>query len=485
MTISGIAEQTRWMDATDQADLVRSGQLTAGELLEAAIERIGELDPSINAVVLRWFEHARAAVSGAAPAGPFGGVPFLLKDFGAAYAGQPASGGNRRLRESLIPATADSALVTRFRAAGLVTVGRTNTPEFASQPTTEPAAWGPTRNPWNPAFSTGGSSGGSAAAVAAGMVPVAHASDGSGSIRIPAACCGLVGLKPSRGRITAGPFGDESGPGVELCVSRTVRDTAAMLDAVAGPGIGDLVVAPPPRRAYVEELAVDPAPLRVGLLDQTPTGEAVHPDCADAVREAAQLLEKLGHRLDASFPPALVQVEVDDLSQLGLAATMQMANSFKQLADALGREPTEDDMEPVTWQRLRRGERLSAARYARAQAAAARFRRSVQQWWADGHDLLLTPTTALPAAPLGSFGDDLAAVERLTTGFVTFTRPFNITGQPAVSVPWSWNRDGLPIGVQLVAAYGREDLLIAVAAQLERARPWAHRTVPPQSGGLA
>ncbi|MFE1910735.1 amidase [Streptomyces anandii] len=478
MTINGLAAETRWTDATDQAELVASGQVTAAELTQAAIERIEALNPALNAVVMEWFDQARetAASAEGLPAGPFRGVPFLLKDFMAACAGRPMSNGNHRLRDLAPVSPVDSTLVRRFREAGLVIVGRTNTPEFAAQPTTEPRAWGATRNPWHPGHSTGGSSGGAAAAVAAGMVPVAHASDGSGSIRIPAACCGVVGLKPSRGRISAGPLGDEAGPGVELCVSRTVRDTAAMLDAVHGPGVGDLVVAPAPRRPYTRELGADPAPLRIGLLDRTPAGDPVHPDCERAVREAAHLLEDLGHHVESAYPAALADAEAGD--RIALAAAAPMAGSFRQLADALGRDLTEEDMEPVSWARYQKARRTSAVEYAQALAVCARFRRGVQQWWADGHDLLLTPTTALPAAPIGSFPDDLDTVDSLTAGYIAFTRPFNITGQPAISVPLSWNEDGLPIGVQLVAAHGREDVLISVAAQLERARPWAHRTVP-------
>ena len=478
MTTHDITEDTRWLDATAQADLVRSGQVSAGELLEAAIGRIEALNPAVNAVVLEWFDHARSVAAELPPAGPLHGVPFLLKDFMAAYAGQHASNGNLRLKELAVPSPLDSTLVSRFRAAGLVTAGRTSTPEFAGQPTTETRAWGATRNPWNLDHSTGGSSGGAAAAVAAGMVPVAHASDGSGSIRIPAACCGVVGLKPSRGRISAGPFGDEAGPAVELCVSRSVRDTAAVLDAVHGPGVGDLVVAPTPRRPYVEELAADPAPLRIGVLDRAPGGSPVHPDCAAAVHAAAALLEGLGHRVGAAHPSALVEVDTGDTSRIGLVATSPMTNSFRHLAETLGRELVEGDLEPVTWARYQRAQRVSAVEYAEAQAAAVRYRRSIQQWWHDGHDLLLTPTTAEPAAPIGSFGDDLAAVEALTARYTAFTRPFNITGQPAISLPLFWTGAGLPVGVQLVAAHGREDLLIAVAAQLERARPWAHRRPP-------
>src|SRR6476620_10510107 len=287
--MGSIATDTRWMDATEQAELVRRGEVSAAELLDAAIERIEALDGALNAVVIRWFDEARAATQHL-PEGRFHGVPFLLKDLWAHYAGQPLTNGCQALKDTLPRSASDTTLVGRFRAAGLNIAGRTNSPEFGSLPTTEPTAWGPTHNPWNLAHSPGGSRGGSAAAVAAGMVPFAHASDGGGSIRIPASACGLVGLKPSQGRITLGPFRDESNLGVELCVSRSVRDTARLLDAVHGPGIGDTVIAPPPARPYVDELGADPGRLRIGLLDHHPYGAPVHDECAAAVRAAASLL---------------------------------------------------------------------------------------------------------------------------------------------------------------------------------------------------
>ena len=303
-----LAEDTRWMDAVDQAALVRGGEVSAGELLEAAIERIERSDPALNAVIIRWFDEARAAAT-QLPDGPFRGVPFLLKDLWAHYCGQPLTNGCQALKDALPISTSDTTLVARFRGAGLNIAGRTNSPEFGSLPTTEPAAWGPTRNPWNLDHSPGGSSGGSAAAVAAGMVPVAHASDGGGSIRIPASCCGLVGLKPSQGRITLGPFRDESNLGVELCVSRTVRDTAALLDAVHGPGVGDTVIAPAPERPYSVEVGTPPGRLRIGLLDAHPFGGNLDDECRDAARGAASLLESLGHDVEHSFPAALSNPE--------------------------------------------------------------------------------------------------------------------------------------------------------------------------------
>ncbi len=476
--MSDLSGQTRWLDAVGQAELVRSGQVSALELLEAAVERIETLDLAINAVVMRWFGQARHTATGALSDGVFQGVPFLLKDWMAAYAGQPMASGNRRLKEAARPALADSALVSRFRAAGLVIAGRTNTPEFASQVTTEPQAWGATRNPWNLAYSPGGSSGGAAAAVASGMVPVAHATDGSGSIRIPAACCGVVGLKPSQGRISAGPFGDESGPGTELCISRSVRDTAAMLDAVGGPGVGDTVIAPPPRRPYVRELNGDARPLRIGMLDRYLTGDPVHPECEDAVHEAGRLLEALGHRIEPTYPAALADPGIG--RQMGLVASSHLGLALDQLAESLGRNVTADDVEPATWARAKGGRQATAVDHARALIACTGFRRAVHQWWADGFDLLLTPTTGEPPAPLGALACDPAVpvAGSLSAKYTAFTRAFNITGQPAINLPLSWNSAGLPVGVQLVAAYGREDLLINVAAQAEQARPWTSRKPP-------
>src|SRR6516165_1708901 len=297
--MSGLADETRWMDATDQAALVAEGAVTPSELLEAAIERIERSNPSLNAVVIEWFDHARSvAADPALPKGPFRGVPFLLKDLYTSFAGQTMSNGNVALKKAAKIDTTDTTLVARLKAAGLVIAGRTNTSEMGSLPTAQPLAWGPTRNPWGLDRMSGGSSGGAAAAVAAGMVPFANASDGGGSIRIPASCCGLVGLKPSQGRITVGL-------GVELCVSRTVRDTARLLDAVRGPGIGDTVIAPAPQRPYVGEVGADPGRLRIGLLDIHPRGDFLHQDCISAARSAASMLEGLGHAVEQAWPRCL------------------------------------------------------------------------------------------------------------------------------------------------------------------------------------
>lgn len=476
-----LAEQTRWMDATDQARLVATGEVTAGELLEAAIERIEQANPALNAVVIEWFEHARdIAAHPDLPDGPFRGVPFLLKDLYTSFAGQTLSNGNVALKEAAKIDIADTTLVSRFKAAGLVIAGRTNTPEMGSLPTTQPVAWGPTRNPWALDRTAGGSSGGAAAAVAAGMVPFANASDGGGSIRIPASCCGLVGLKPSQGRITVGPARAETGLGVELCVSRSVRDTAGLLDAVRGPGVGDSVIAPAPQRPYVDEVGADPGRLRIGLLDVHPRGEFLHDDCTLAVRAAASLLEGLGHIVEPAWPAALADTTLTQ-QFMALWAT-QLAMAARGFSETLGREVTADDIEPVNWVLIEGAQRVSAVDYAGAQAAVYRFRRALQQWWADGWDLLLTPTVAEPPPLLSEFENDPdhpTAPMRRGGQFAAFTPPFNMSGQPAISLPLHRNADGLPIGVQLAAAYGREDILIRVAAQLESAQPWRADHPPP------
>jgi amidase len=464
------------MDAVAQADLVARGEVTPLELLDAAIERIERIDPELNAVTIRWFDHARDTARTELPDGPFRGVPFLIKDLFAGYAGQPITNGNRALKNAGTIADTDTTLVSRFRDAGLVIAGRTNSPELGSVPTTEPLAWGATHNPWDLTRSPGGSSGGAAAAVASGMVPFAHASDGGGSIRIPASCCGLVGLKPSQGRISLGPIRDETALSVELCVSRTVRDTATLLDAVRGPGVGDTVIAPAPTRSYVDEIGADPGRLRIGLLDHPPQGGSVAPECATAAHSVAALLESLGHTVEQAWPAAL-----EDTSLAVHFATLWTTNmgvGLRRFEEQIGRPLAADEFEPLNRAQAEIAAHFTAVDYALAFSAATHLRRSVQAWWADGWDLLLTPTVAELPLPLGTIGNNpdnpLAAVER-SFQFIPFTPPFNVSGQPAINVPVEWTDDGLPVGVQLVAAYGREDVLLRVAGQLESARPWAQR----------
>ena len=476
--MSSLADDTRWMDATDQAALVASGDVSPSELLEAAIERIERIDPALNAVTIRWFDHARdVAADPALPAGPFRGVPFLIKDLWAAYGGQRISNGNVALRREQVISPADTTLVARYKAAGLVIAGRTNSPELGSVPTTEPIAWGATHNPWDLDRTPGGSSGGAAAAVAAGLVPFAHATDGGGSIRIPASCCGLVGLKPSQGRITFGPQRDESGLGVEHCVSRTVRDSAALLDATHGPGIGDTVIAPAPSRPYLDEVGVDPGRLRIGVLDHHPQGGHTDAECTLAANNAATLLESLGHDVERAWPAALEDASF--AAQFGALWSANMGIALKRFEGMIGRPLADDEFEPMNRAQADFASHFTSVEYALALAAVAQYRRAMQGWWADGWDLLLTPTLAEVPIPLGTIRNvPEHPMEALTRSgqFVPFTPPFNTSGQPAISLPLHWTPEGLPIGVQLVAAYGREDVLYRIAGQLEQAAPWAHRT---------
>ena len=300
MSLSDLARQTQFVDGVGQAELVASGKVSASELLEATFERYLAFNPAINAINITWLEHARELAKKFKPSADkkFGGVPFVLKDLGAPYAGQHMSNGNIALKNANYIAPTNSNLVQKFVDSGLITFGRTNSPEFGSVPVTEPLAWGPTRNPFDIARTSGGSSGGSAAAVAAGIVPMAHASDGGGSIRIPAACCGLVGLKTSQGRISLAPFGDEANFSVHFAVTRTVRDTAALLDAVHGPGVGDRVIAPAPTRPYIDEVGADPGKLRIGFIDHHITGATIDIECVQAVRDTCKLLESLGHHVE-------------------------------------------------------------------------------------------------------------------------------------------------------------------------------------------
>jgi len=480
--VNKIAEQTQWVDALGQAELVRSGAVSASELLEGAIERIAEINPKLNAVNITWFDHAREIASAIDAqqnpnlAQPFRGVPFILKDLSAAYAGQHMSNGNIALKNANYIAPVSTELVNRFVAAGLVTLGRGNSPEFGSVPTTEPLAWGPTRNPYDLSRIAGGSSGGSAAAVAAGLVSIAHASDGGGSIRIPASCCGLVGLKVSQGRITAAPFGDETNLGVQNCVSRTVRDTAAMLDATCGPGIGDRMIAPAPIRSYLSEVGAPVEKLRIGILDHNPLGDTIDDDCAQGVHATAKLLESLGHHVELAWPKALEDTESS--RRFSALWSTNMSVACEGVAAMLGRAVTIDDFELMNWTMAEFAKGMTATDYALAVNATTTYRRNIAQWWADGWDILVTPTLARIPLELGLIANDANEPMRsskIAIDFVPFTPPFNTSGQPAISLPLHWTSSGLPIGIQFVAGYGREDVLIRLAAQLETARPWAHR----------
>jgi len=467
------------LDAVGQAELVRKREVTPRELVDTAIARIEKLNSELNAVIHPSFEKALAQASAPGlPDGPLRGVPFLMKDLGGQTAGDPYHAGMRLLRDAGWREADDSYFAAKLRAAGAVFLGRTNTPELGLLPTTEPLAYGATKNPWDPSRSPGGSSGGAAAAVASGMVPLAHASDGGGSIRIPAAHCGLVGLKTTRGRSSFGPTLGErwAGFSVELALSRTVRDTAALLDVVQGPMPGDPYSAAPPTRPYAREVGAPPGRLRIGLMTRGPRAIAVDADCAAAAQRAAKLLEELGHTIEESYPPAL-----DDSGALNAFVTV-VAISVARTLDAwgarLGRPVQQDGVEPLTWALAETARSWSSTRYLEAVEYVHAFGRRMAAWWSLRSDLLLTPTTAEPPPLLGQMAStpDMPLKGFLRAApFGAFTSSFNMSGQPAVSLPLHWTKEGLPVGVQLVAASGREDLLLRVASQLEQAAPWAQR----------
>jgi amidase len=470
------------LDATAQAQLVQRGALTPTELVEAAIRRLERLNPELNAVIHPALEGARTLAAAAdLPRGPLRGVPFLMKDIGGAEAGRPSHCGMRFLKKAGWTEPADSYFTQKVRAAGLVSLGRTNLPELALLPTSEPEAYGATRNPWNARHSAGGSSGGAAAAVAAGIVPAAHASDGGGSIRGPASMCGLVGLKPTRARCSFGPGVGErwSGFSVEFALTRTVRDAAALLDVLAGPMPGDPYFAPPPARSFATEVGAAPGRLRVGLMRRPPRGGESHAECTAAVDRAARLLAELGHAVEEAHPEAL-----DDPTSVVTYVTIVATSTARALdawAEKVGRTVDQDDVEPLTWALAERGREMGAVELLAAVEYVHAFGRRLAVWWGGGFDLLLTPTQGAPPPELGFITSTATEPMRAfvrSAPYGTFTLPFNMSGQPAISLPLHWTTAGLPVGVQLVAAFGREDLLLRVAAQLEEAAPWASRRPP-------
>ncbi|WP_067173898.1 amidase [Microtetraspora niveoalba] len=462
------------LDAIGQAEAVRTGRVSAREPAEAAIARIEAVDGELNAVVHRRFERALAEIDAIPPDAPFRGVPILLKDIGWASEGDPYGAGSRTLDG--VVSERDSYSVAKLRRAGFVILGRTSTPEFATTITTESAAFGPTRNPYDPAYSTGGSSGGSAAAVAAGMVPVASASDGGGSIRIPASMCGLVGLKPARGRSSHGPDVAESwgGLSVQGMLTRSVRDSAALLDLIAGMMPGDRYAAPALPRLLSQEVGAHPGRLRVGFVTVHPRGDV--PEDAEltaAVTGTAALLEALGHDVVQDCPAALG--EHDFGMYFGALIGVNVAAELEVVAALRGRPVDVEELEPRNRLMVTAARAVSATDYLAAQRWLDGYRRRMAEWWESGFDLLLTPTMGVTPYPVGWLSDDdlHTSLDRSGQG-AAFTSPFNATGQPAISLPTHRTAAGLPVGVQLVAAAGREDLLVRVAAQIEEARPFQH-----------
>lgn len=458
------------LDATAQAGLVRSRQLRPIELVEAAIARIQALNPSLNAVVTPLCEQAREAAGAVDIQAPFAGVPFLLKDLGADFAGVPTTRGSVYFRD-FVPER-DTELVRRYRNAGLIVLGKTNTSELGLAPTTEPLLFGPTRNPWDLSRSAGGSSGGSAAAVAAGLVAVAHGNDGGGSLRIPASCCGVFALKPSRGRMPLWPSLNLFLP-VNHVFSRSVRDSAALLDATAGSLPGDPFALPPPPRPFREEVHTPPGRLRIAFSTRTLVGTPLHADCVAAVREAALLCRDLGHEVIEAAP------EVDGEQFMEAFLTIwaaQLASNLEQAAALLGRQPAASDLEPATVRLHEYGKGIEATRYLGALEALTSITDVTTRFF-QRYDIWLCSTLGSPPPPLGTLmaPGDVREVSRRFFAFAPNTALFNVNGQPAMSVPLAWGQDGLPIGCQFVARQGQDALLFRLAGQLEEARPWGRR----------
>ncbi len=473
-----MSDEWATQDATAQAEAVRSGNVKPVELVEAAIARIERLNPQLNAVIHTHFERALEEARGTLPEGAFRGVPFLLKDLGAgARAGDPIHSGTRFLKDADYHAPVSSHLVDKFAAAGLVTVGRTNVPELGAWSITEPDAYGPTRNPWNLDHAAGGSSGGSASATAAGLVPFAHASDGGGSIRNPASQCGLVGLKPTRGRVSLGPLMADSWAGMvfEFAVTRSVRDSAALLDAVQGAMPGDPYAAASPSRPYLAAVGADPGRLRIGVVDRQTDG-ALHPDCNAAMQETARRLESFGHQVEITYPEVLFTDAL--LPHVLHVISASQARDVEVFGAEIGRTLGAEDLDSDNWLVTQMGQQVTATQFIAATQAYNSFRREMLAWWRD-FDVLVTPTITAPSPRVGEIVPDpakpLDAFMR-SGALLGFCVPFNITGQPAMSLPLHQNADGLPIGVQMIADMEREDVLYKLAAQLEEDVRWSERT---------
>lgn len=463
------------LDALGLAESIARRDITPEEALDAAIARIEARNPAINAVTLRLDDRARERTGTAVPgAGLLAGVPYLLKDLGVTIAGVPTSNGARPLRD--LPAAITSTSVQRMEDAGLVIAAKTNTSEFGLTLTTEPRAFGPTRNPWNLERSAGGSSGGAAAAVASGMVPAAHASDGGGSIRVPASCCGVFGLKPSRGRVPLGPIVAEAWSGLSTAhaVTRSVRDSAALLDAVSGPEPGDPYWAPPKQRPYLDEVGRPPGQLRIALATNGGPGYPSHPECRNAVEDAARLCADLGHSVEIAQPDFDRAAFVSSFLTIVQA---HAADDLEGLDEMLGRSLRPGEMEAFTEGLAARGRAQRAPDYARARTTLLGVGRGMGKFF-ERHDVLLTPTLAEPPLPLGALdpqSPDIDGMLERHAAYSPFAPVANVTGCPAMSVPLVWSEDGMPLGVMFTAAFGREDMLFRLAAQLEAARPWRDR----------
>lgn len=467
----------RWLDATAQADLVRRSEVKPGELVEAALARIEAQNPELNAVVTT-IDPRPARCDG-----PFAGVPFLVKDVFLEVAETPLMAGSRWLAGNV--SAHDQELTIRYRTAGLVILGKTNTCEFGLSPTVEPIVSGPTRNPWDPSRSTGGSSGGSAAAVAAGLVPMAHGNDLGGSIRYPAAWCGLFGLKPTRGRVPLGPaYGDAvSGYLSEHVLTRSVRDSAAVLDAVSGPALGDPYQAPPPQRAFRIEVGAPSGRLRIGVSARPRGGQPVDPAWSSAVEQAATLLEQLGHTVEETSPDGLDDPAYGPSLETAYAGAVSWI--LASWCRRVGRPPAEGEIEPQTRAYWEASQRISAGQYLLALETLQRLSRRVAAWFTS-HDAWLTPTLGGAPPPLGELAatehDPLRGSRNAGTYLMFDGELANVTGNPAMSIPFGFDPAGLPVGIHVLGRFGDEATLFRLAAQLEQAMPWIHHTpaAPPK-----
>ena len=462
-------------DATALAEMVAAGEVSPLELLDAALAAVEARNPAINAVVLMQEGVARKAIADGLPVGPFRGVPFLIKDLGAEAKDFPSHNGSRLLANTVY--SGDSSIFKRMRATGVVTFGRTTSPEGGIGAATESAVYGgPTRNPWGLEHTSGGSSGGSGAAVAAGIVAFAHGSDGGGSVRIPASSCGLFGFKPTRARLPDGPFAGEgwAGMAIDGFLTRSVRDTAVMLDACEGADLGAPYWAPPLGKGHAAAISRPPRRLRVGICDTTFTGEAIHPEVAEAVRATGKLLESLGHQVEPVLPKADVAMMMrawTDIVAVGTALGIRHALK--------GRPLTGDLVEGVGRGAVAHAETLHPTRYLQAVGEIHAFGRQMAGVFEDGPDILLSATLAEPPAKVGRFShatEDYVAYRTGPKGifaYSPFCAVFNASGQPAASLPLGWSSEGLPIGIHLAAAFGQDEALIALCAEVERAAPWA------------
>ena len=462
-------------DGMGLAELVRKKQVSARELLDEAIARTVQVDPQINAVVVKHYDHADRQIENGLRDGPFTGVPFLLKDLENLEGTRTTSGAS--LYNDNVP-DHTGTLARRFLGAGVTIFGKSSTPEFGLMPTTESRLFGPTRNPWNLAHSSGGSSGGAAAAVAARILPVAHASDGGGSIRIPASASGVFGLKPTRARTPLGPDRGEGWAGFSCghVVSITVRDSAAMLDAIQGPESSSPYVAPAPERPFLEEVGRDPGRLRIAFTDKSPYGEAIDPEIAAATRGVAELLSGLGHHVEERAP----SLAADPAVVMSTIVAANTAFNVRLAEKRFGRAMTDRDFEALTLAMAHNAQKASATDYVAAQISAFQISRGLATFF-EACDVFLCPTLCSPPVRIGelnSMAQDLSHIAPILRRYMPATSMFNMSGQPSMSVPLAWNRAGLPLGMMFSARFGDEASLLRLAAQLEQERPWRGKLPP-------